>query len=81
MLVCLENRRAIPFFCVFSEKTGQVKQSKRRNEQKGRQEVVEIEGINKVKKVLKKVLTKRGESGRIMKLSRRAAARYRKKLS
>ena len=57
----------------FKSNLPRVKQSKRRNAQKEGYEIVEIEGINKVKKVLKKVLTKRGESGRIMKLSQRTA--------
>ena len=50
-----------------------VKQTKRRNAQKERERIVEIEEMTKVKEISKKLLTKRGESGRILELSQRAA--------
>ena len=50
-----------------------VKQTKRRNAQKERCKIVEIEKVNKVKEISKNLLTKRGESGRILELSQRTA--------
>ena len=56
-----------------SDELRQVKQTKRRNAQNRDIKVVEIKRMHKVKKVSKKVLTKGGESGRIVKLSQRTA--------
>ena len=47
----------------------QVKKTKRRNAQNEVKKVVEIERITKEEKVLKKLLTKWDESGKIVKLS------------
>ena len=41
-----------------------------KNAQKGGEEIVGIEKVTKVQEICKKVLTKRGGSGRIIKLSR-----------
>ena len=46
-----------------------VKQSKRRNAQKGQIKIEEIKRMHKVKEIQKKLLTKGRESGRIVKLS------------
>ena len=56
----------------------EVKQSKRRNAQKVGGKIVEIKRMHKVKEILKKLLTKGGESGRIVKLSQRAATERQK---
>ena len=51
-------------------KVMEVKQTKRRNAQKDGIKIVEIKEVTKVKENCKKLLTKRGVSGRIIKLSR-----------
>ncbi len=63
------------FVMTFCIQRVRVKQSKRQNRQKEWIKIVEIKRMHKVKEKRKKLLTKAGESGRIVKLSQRAAAK------